>query len=51
MQLNTENGGVILSAANPLAMEIDKIQQFANIQKWKHSIYLLPILHPNICSI
>lgn len=31
MQLNTETGGVILSAANPLAMEIDKIQQFAHI--------------------
>lgn len=31
MQLNTETGGVILSAANPLAMEIDNIQQFANI--------------------
>ena len=31
MQLNTETGGVILSAANPLAMEIDKIQQFAKI--------------------
>jgi L-asparaginase len=31
MELNTETGGVILSAANPLAMEIDKIQQFAKI--------------------
>lgn len=31
MQLNTETGGVILSAANPLALEIDKIQQFAHI--------------------
>lgn len=31
MQLNTETGGVILSAANPLAHEIDNIQQFANI--------------------
>lgn len=31
MQLNTETGGVILSAANPLALEIDNIQQFANI--------------------
>lgn len=31
MQLNAETGGVILSAANPLAMEIDNIQQFANI--------------------
>ena len=33
MELNTETGGVILSAANPLAMEIDKIQQFANISE------------------
>ncbi len=31
MELNTETGGVILSAANPLALEIDKIQEFANI--------------------
>ena len=31
MELNTETGGVILSAANPLALEIDNIQQFANI--------------------
>lgn len=31
MELNVETGGVILSAANPLAMEIDKIQQFAHI--------------------
>ena len=31
MQLNSETGGVILSAANPLALEIDNIQQFANI--------------------
>ncbi len=31
MQLNVETGGVILSAANPLALEIDNIQQFANI--------------------
>ena len=33
MELNTETGGVILSAANPLAMEIGKIQQFANISE------------------
>src|SRR6185437_3913807 len=33
MQLNTETGGIILSAANPLAMEIDKIQKFANIKE------------------
>ncbi|MFJ7933429.1 asparaginase [Sporosarcina sp. NPDC096371] len=31
MQLNMETGGVILSAANPLALEIDKVQQFAKI--------------------
>ena len=31
MQMNTETGGVILSAANPLALEIDNIQQFASI--------------------
>jgi L-asparaginase len=31
MQLNEEKGGVILSVENPLAMEIDNIQQFANI--------------------
>ena len=31
MELNTDTGGVIVSAANPLAMEIGKIQQFARI--------------------
>ena len=31
MELDTKTGGVILSAANPLALEIDNIQQFANI--------------------
>ncbi|MCZ2259481.1 asparaginase [Sporosarcina sp. G11-34] len=31
MKLNTDTGGVIVSAANPLTMEIDKIQQFARI--------------------
>lgn len=31
MQVNKETGGVILSAANPLALEIENIQQFANI--------------------
>ncbi|MBE1554094.1 asparaginase [Sporosarcina limicola] len=33
MQLNAETGGVLLSAANPLVLEIDKIQQFANISE------------------
>lgn len=31
MELDTKTGGVMLSAANPLALEIDNIQQFANI--------------------
>lgn len=31
MELDTKTGGVILSAANPLALEIDNIQQFATI--------------------
>lgn len=31
MELDTKTGGVMLSAANPLALEIDTIQQFANI--------------------
>lgn len=31
MELNTKTGGVMLSAANPLSLEIDNIQQFANI--------------------
>lgn len=35
MQLNIETGAVIPSAANPLAMEIDKIQQFANVSEFE----------------
>ena len=31
MELDTKTGGVMLSAANPLALEIDNIQQFAKI--------------------
>ena len=31
MQVDTETGGVILSGANPLALEIANIQRFANI--------------------
>ncbi len=31
MQLNSETGGVDVSATNPLAMETDKIQQIAQI--------------------
>ncbi|MCG7333898.1 asparaginase [Sporosarcina sp. ACRSM] len=31
MQVHAETGGVVLSDANPLLMEIDKIQQFAHI--------------------
>ena len=31
MELDTKTGGVMLSAANPLALEIDNIQQFANV--------------------
>ncbi|MER2089633.1 MAG: asparaginase, partial [Sporosarcina sp.] len=31
MEFDTKTGGVILSATNPLALEIDNIQKFANI--------------------
>jgi len=31
MELDAKTGGVMLSAANPLALEIDNIKQFANI--------------------
>ncbi len=43
MQMNTQTGGVILSPANPLSLEIDKIQQFANITEFE--VFNLPSPH------
>lgn len=47
MKVNTETGGVLLSDANPLALEIDKIQQIADITEVEAFNLPSPHMSPN----